>query len=146
MWIGLLAGLLVEGGLCIPRDPDIRVAIHGEGIFPLSRGLYRRHRCRRVALKALGLAKVQLPSAFLGRRECVQVSRWRAILRGVVLRTERTDFSRGLIGGERFTEKFVDLLRGIDLKDVFTVHLLEYPGVSPTSDLLHETPTLPSHL
>src|SRR5260221_8765039 len=125
MWIGLLVGLLVVGVLRIPRDADIRVAVHGKRILPLRSGLYPKHRCRGVALKALGLAEVQLSSAFLGLRECVQVSRWRPILRGVELRTERTDFSRGLVGGECFTEKFVDLLRGIDLKDVFTVHLLD---------------------
>src|ERR1700737_64262 len=123
--IGFLVGLLVVGVPQIFRDAYIRIAVHSERVFTLRNGLYSGDCCGGVARKALGLAKVQLPPAFLRCGERVQVSRWRPIFGGIVLRTEGADLSRGLVCSECLTEELVDLLRGIDAEDVLAVHLLE---------------------
>src|ERR1700730_10042527 len=97
-----------------------------------------------MARRALGLAEVQLPSAFLRCRERVQVSRWHPIFGGIILRTERADCSRGLVCSERLTEEFVDLFRGINLEDVLAVYLLEKGGIRPVRELLNEKWRIPS--
>src|SRR5271165_4852158 len=101
--IGFLVGLLVIGVGDILRDADVRITVHRERILSLRGRLYCGYCRGGVAGRTLGLAKIQLPPAFLGCGERVQVLRWRTILGGVVFRTERADLPRGLVGSECLT-------------------------------------------
>src|SRR5260221_9274289 len=134
--IGFLGGLLVIGVVDILWDADVRITVHGERILSLRGRLYCGYCRGRVAGRTLGLAKEQLPPAFLGCGERVQVLRRRAILRGVVFRTERADLSRGLVGSECLTKEFVDLLRIVHLEVILAVHLFEYRGICAVRELL----------
>ena len=102
MGIGLLVGLLVVGIPRIFRHADIRIAVHGQRVFPLRNGLYRGYRRGGVARRALGRTEVQLPPAFLGCGECVKFSGGHPVFGGIVLRTECADLSRGLVCSEYF--------------------------------------------
>src|ERR1700680_2579807 len=123
--IGFLVGLLVVGVLDIPWDTDVRITIHRERVLSLSGRLDCGYCCGGVAGRTLRLAEIQLPPAFFGRGERVQVLRRPTIFGGVVLRTEGADRSRGLVGSECVTEEFVNLLRRVHLEGVLAVHLLE---------------------
>jgi hypothetical protein len=63
--IGFLVGLLVVRVVDVLRDANIRITVHSERVFSLRTRLYRRYCRGGVALKALCLAEVQLPPAFL---------------------------------------------------------------------------------
>jgi len=134
--IGFLVGLLVVGVVDVLRDADVRITVHGERIFSLRDRLYRGYCHRGVTLKALGLAEIQLPPAFLGRGERVRVLRRRTILGGVVFRTERADLSRGLVCSECLTKEFVDLLRSVHLEGI-----LAEPHRSPTPTTAPQRPS-----
>src|ERR1700730_1467340 len=123
--IGFLIGLLVIRVVDIFRDADVRITVHRERILSLRGRLYCGYWSGGVAGRTLGLAEIQLPSAFLRCGERVQVLRRRTILGGVVFRTECTDLSRGLVGSECLTEEFVDLLRRVHLEGILAVHVFE---------------------
>ena len=136
--IRFLIGLLVVGVFDILRDTNVRITVHGERVFTLGDRLDCGYCRGRVALKALALAEVQLPPAFLGCGQRVQVHRWLPVFGGIVLRTERTDRSRGLVGSECLAKEFVNLLRSVHLEGILAVYLFEQGGIWPVRELLNQ--------